>query len=97
MALASTLSNMTCLDILRLLTVSLTVATLLRGVGVVVYRLFFHPLAKVPGPFFARAFYFYSFWYNMRGGRMYLQIPKLHEKYGAGASYAPERGPFISV
>ncbi|PLB45247.1 cytochrome P450 [Aspergillus steynii IBT 23096] len=82
MALASTLSNMTWLDVLRLLAASLTVAIVLRGVGVVVYRIFFHPLAKVPGPLFARASYLYAFWYNMHGGHMYLQTQRLHEKYG---------------
>lgn len=86
MALASTLSRMTWSDILQLLAVSLTVATVVRGIGLVVYRLYFHPLAKVPGPFFARAFYFYSFWHNLGGGRLYLLIPSLHEKYGTRES-----------
>jgi hypothetical protein len=56
--------------------------TVVRAVWVIIYRLFFHPLAKVPGPLLARAFYFYSYWYNARGGRLYLQIEKFHQKYG---------------
>lgn len=84
MALASTLSSLAWSDMLRLLAVSLTVAAVLRGVCMVVYRIFFHPLAKVPGPLLARASYFYCFWYNINGGRMYLQTQRLHEKYGTG-------------
>ncbi|GAB1211560.1 hypothetical protein ATERTT37_000683 [Aspergillus terreus] len=69
-------------DLLQLLGFTLAAATVVRGLWTVTYRLYFHPLAKVPGPFFARAFYFYSFWYNLNGGRLYLQIQKLHEQYG---------------
>ncbi|THC89759.1 hypothetical protein EYZ11_010780 [Aspergillus tanneri] len=76
-------------DTIWLLAVSLTIATVLRSFGVVVYRIFFHPLAKIPGPLFGRATFLYSFWYNMRGGRMYLQIQKLHEQYGPVVRITP--------
>ncbi|KAL5336253.1 cytochrome P450 [Aspergillus crustosus] len=41
----------------------------LRSIWVVIYRLFFHPLAKVPGPIFARATFLYATWYNLLGAR----------------------------
>ncbi|GFF34720.1 trichodiene oxygenase [Aspergillus udagawae] len=64
--------------------------TVVRGVWVIIYRLFFHPLAKVPGPLLARAFFFYSFWYNAHGGRLYLQIEKLHQRYGPTVRISPD-------
>ncbi|PLB35237.1 cytochrome P450 [Aspergillus candidus] len=48
-----------------------------------VYRVFFHPLRKVPGPTFAAATYLYEFYYDViLGGRYIFQIEKLHQKYG---------------
>jgi hypothetical protein len=44
-----------------------------------IYRRFFHPLAKVPGPFLPAVTKLYQTFYN---GRYYLQIEKLHQKYG---------------
>ena len=57
-------------------------AILLQKVFTVVHRLFFHPLANVPGPVLAHATFLYSFWYNLNGARFYLQIEKLHRQYG---------------
>ncbi|EYE93682.1 cytochrome P450 [Aspergillus ruber CBS 135680] len=51
-------------------------------IGVVVYRIFFHPLAHIPGPLLAGVTSLYCYWYNARSGRLYLQIQKLHEQYG---------------
>lgn len=44
-----------------------------------VYRRFYHPLAKVPGPFLPAVTKLYQSYYN---GRYYLQIEKLHQQYG---------------
>lgn len=57
------------------------IAALLAGyvVYTVVYNRFFHPLAKVPGPFLASVTFLYQSYYN---GRYYRQIEKLHERYG---------------
>jgi hypothetical protein len=50
---------------------------------VVIYRLYFHPLAKVPGPRLAAITWLYQTYYSFVGGsRFYLQIEKLHEIYG---------------
>lgn len=69
-------------DVTWLLAGLIACAIVLNGIWVVIHRLFFHPLADIPGPLLARAFFFYSFWYNLHGGRLYLQLQKLHEKYG---------------
>ncbi|KAL2863990.1 cytochrome P450 [Aspergillus lucknowensis] len=59
------------------------------GISVLIYRIYFHPLANVPGPLLGRMFHFYSFWYNLNGGRFYLQIPKLHAMYGPVVRITP--------
>lgn len=60
---------------------ALSLCVILWVMGVVVYRIFFHPLAHVPGPYLAAATYLYSFKYNLTG-RFYLQIENLHQQYG---------------
>jgi len=44
-----------------------------------IYRRFFHPLAKIPGPFLPAVTLLYQSFYN---GRYYLEIARMHEKYG---------------
>ncbi|PWY86892.1 cytochrome P450 [Aspergillus heteromorphus CBS 117.55] len=61
----------------------------LRCVWVVIYRLFFHPLANIPGPRLARATHLYAFWYNINGGLFYLQVQKLHARYGPVVRITP--------
>jgi hypothetical protein len=52
-------------------------------VGSIVYRLYFHPLANIPGPLFAKITYLYSFYYNcLCGGRFYMKIDELHKIHG---------------
>ena len=51
---------------------------------VVVYRRWFHPLAKIPGPFFASITHFYIVKYNLfsKRSQFYRQVEKLHQIYG---------------
>lgn len=48
-----------------------------------IYRLYFHPLSKFPGPRLTAATHLYEFYYDVvKGGRFIFQIEKMHEKYG---------------
>ena len=66
-----------------------TYATLSAGLLIgycvvgVIYRLFFHPLAKFPGPRLAAATQWYEFYYDcIQFGQYTFKIARLHEKYG---------------
>lgn len=49
----------------------------------VIYNIYRHPLASVPGPKLAGATYLYQSYFSLAGGsRYYYQIGKLHKKYG---------------
>jgi hypothetical protein len=56
--------------------------------SIAVYRLYFHPLAQVPGPKIAAIS---SFWhaYNARNGRMALLGKTLHRRYGPVVRVGP--------
>ncbi|KAJ5179641.1 cytochrome P450 [Penicillium capsulatum] len=47
------------------------------------YRLYLHPLARIPGPKVTAATSLYEFYYDVIcGGRFLFQIEKMHEQYG---------------
>jgi cytochrome P450 len=54
----------------------------------VAYRLFFHPLAKYPGPLLAKLTDAYMLYYAWRGDR-HLEFWRLHEKYGKFVRFGP--------
>lgn len=55
----------------------------LYSVQLVVRRLYFHPLSKIPGPFLARSTYWYEFYQDIILGGIYVKnYAALHEKYG---------------
>jgi hypothetical protein len=54
----------------------------------VIYNLYFHPLAKFPGPKLAAVsdLYYAIYW---PAGRWPFQLEELHKKYGDVVRYAP--------
>lgn len=49
----------------------------------VVYNVWFHPLAKFPGPWWAGASSLPEMYFDVvRGGRYFKQIEQMHERYG---------------
>lgn len=67
---------------------------LLYGIGLAVYRLYFHPLAKFPGPKLAAATLWVEFYHDVIRSGMYIwEIEKMHKKYGMYLSRNNE--PFL--
>jgi Cytochrome P450 len=60
--------------------------------SLVIYRRFIHPLAKIPGPFWASITHFYIVRYNLFSGRSQFcfQVEKLHQEYGPVARISPD-------
>jgi hypothetical protein len=52
-------------------------------VGLVVYRLYFHPLAKFPGPKYAAISRWHEFYYEVvLKGKFTFKVQELHKQYG---------------
>ncbi|EFQ30339.1 cytochrome P450 [Colletotrichum graminicola M1.001] len=64
--------------------------------GIVVYRLFFHPLAKYPGPLVAKITDGYQLYHAWNGDR-HLDFYKLHNKYGKIVRFGPNSLSFNSA
>lgn len=70
-----------------LLLSSLLISTYVIVTGI--YRLYFHPLAAFPGPFWARVTVFPSWWHTRTGDR-HIWLYQLQEKYGPEFRYRPD-------
>ncbi len=72
---------------------------------VIIYRLWFSPIAKFPGPFLARITFWYEFYYDwVKVGSYYQKIKELHDQYGTPhaffvsmASCTDCQGPVVRV
>lgn len=52
-------------------------------IALTIYRLFFHPLAKLPGPKLAAISLYYEAYYDVLKGGVYMfKIDELHQTYG---------------
>ena len=56
---------------------------ILYGLGLGIYRLYFDPLSKFPGPKIAALTLWYEFYYDViKRGRYTFEIEKMHKVYG---------------
>jgi hypothetical protein len=52
-------------------------------VTIAVYRIYFHPLAKFPGPKLAALTFLYEFYFDgVKHGQYTNEIARMHQKYG---------------
>ncbi|KAF2993989.1 hypothetical protein E8E13_001764 [Curvularia kusanoi] len=69
--------------------IALTVSLLLTYlISTVVYRVYFHPLARFPGPFWAKISTVPAWWHTRKQDR-HLWLLSLQEKYGPEYRYEP--------
>ncbi|CAK7563498.1 MAG: hypothetical protein SEPTF4163_001367 [Sporothrix epigloea] len=64
-------------------------------IGLVIYRIFLHPLAKYPGPLLAKLTDAYMLYHAWKGDR-HLELWRLHERYGPIVRFGPNSVSFNS-
>jgi hypothetical protein len=67
----------------RMVVAALLLTWLAYGVVLAIYRLYFSPLAKFPGPKLAALSRWYEFYYEVfKQGYYTFRIREMHQKYG---------------
>ncbi|KAH8846755.1 hypothetical protein MCOR27_004299 [Pyricularia oryzae] len=70
--------------------VYITIGFVLYRIARIVYNLYLHPLAKVPGPKLYAASWFPRLWRQHHKGRHHTDLVQLHEKYGPIVRVGPD-------
>lgn len=71
---------------------TITAAFTLHSSLLVIYRLFIHPLRKIPGPWYVAATSWYEFYQDVvLGGNYVKEYPRLHARYGPVVRVSPDR------
>ena len=76
-------TSLRCLSLVALFTVAIGFVA-----GYIVYQLYFHPLAKYPGPFLGRVTKFYDLYHAYIGDK-HVSLYQLHKKYGTMVRFSP--------
>lgn len=73
--------------------VEITIATTLAyNIGLTIYRLYFHPLAKFPGPKLTAISQWYEIYYDLvKEGQFMFEIERMHKQYGCAPPIASTR------
>lgn len=70
----------------------LAALTLVYIVFRTIYRLFFHSLSHIPGPWYAAVSSLYEFYWDcIQNGRYYHRIDEMHERYGNNTNSQKEK------
>lgn len=63
------------------------------GLALAIYRLFFHPLSKFPGPKYAAISRWHEYYYEViQKGQFTFVIQEYHKKYGKHSMYCYDGG-----
>jgi hypothetical protein len=81
---------------MKIFTYTIQVIVLLLLLCTLIYRIFFHPLRSVPGPWLNKISELPAAW-NLLRGNQHIYYMRLHEDYGPVVRVSPNEVSFIST